>query len=100
MDNNFLKPFLTLFGIGAAVSVARSLKSKKPWNEVISEMIISGFFATGAAAITIYFPEVPFLAVCGVAALATILGVAFFSAGLERVMDKYLSKKEEDGPKL
>lgn len=102
MDNNFLKPLLTLFGIGAAVSLARSLKSKKDWREVISEMIISGFFATGAAAIMIYFPTVPFIAVAAVASLGTILGVTFFAAVVERALDKYLPKKEDpvDGPKL
>ena len=93
---NFWKLFATLFGIGAAVSFAKSLKSKKPWREVVSELIISGLFATGAATVYIFYPTVPFIAVVGIASLLTILGINFFSEklekGLQLAADKYLKK--------
>lgn len=96
--DNFWKIFATLFGIGAAVSFAKSLKSKKPWREVLSEIIITGIFATGAGAVYIFYPTVPFIAVVGVASLLTILGVNFFSdkleKGLQMAADKYLKKGE------
>ena len=105
MDNNFLKPFLTLFGIGAAISLAKSMRSKKPVREVISEMIISGFLATGAALVMLFYPTTNFLIIAGAASLLTILGVAFFSDKIERYIDKFLPaktpvKEEDSGPKL
>lgn len=90
--DNFYKLFITLFGIGAAVSFAKSLKSKKPWREVLSELIITGIFAVGAASVLVFYPNTPFIAVAGLAALGTILGINFFSDKLEKVFDKIADK--------
>lgn len=90
MDNNFLKPFITLFGIGAAITLAKSLKSKKPLKEVIAECIIGGAVSVGASTIYIFYPTVPFIAVAGLGCIAAILGVAFLSDLVEDAIDKYL----------
>ena len=95
--DNFWKPFFTLFGIGAAVSFAKSLKSKKPWQEVVSEMIITGFFSVGAGATLVFFPTVPAIAVVGVGSLLAVLGVAFGSEVIERLLDKYIGSKDGTG---
>jgi diacylglycerol kinase len=92
---NFWKTFFTLFGIGAAISVAKSLKSKKGISEVVSEIIISGFFATGAAIVYIFYPTIPFIVVVGIASILTILGVNFFSTQIEKVIDRYLPVKKD-----
>lgn len=100
MDGQFWKLFATLFGIGAAISFAKSLKlkSNRTWKEIVSEMIISGFLAVSAATIYIFYPAVNMAAVAGVAALLAILGVAFLSEkiekGLQMAADKYLKKDE------
>jgi hypothetical protein len=109
MDNNFWKPFLTLFGIGAAISLARSLKSKKNIGEIVSEIIISGFLATGAAIVQIFYPTVSFVVIAGIASLLAILGVSFLSDKLESIINAAISKytptpkdtpKDDNGPKL
>ena len=91
--DNFWKPFLTLFGIGAAVSFAKSLQTKKTWKEIVSEMIITGFFSVGSAAVMIFWPQLPWLAVVGVGSLLAVLGVAFGSELIERLLDKYIGGK-------
>ncbi len=95
--DNFWKIFMTLFGIGAAISFAKSLKSKKTWREIVSEMIITGFLSVGAGIVYIFFPSVPMIAIVGVASLGAILGVAFLSEKLEGILqasvDKFLGPK-------
>lgn len=97
MDNNVWKPVSALLGIGAAVALAKGLKSKKPAKEVIAEMIITSIFALGAYSILVVWPEVPVMAVIGVGAVLASLGVAFFSAKIELAIDKaierFISKK-------
>lgn len=95
--DNFYKLFITLFGIGAAVSFAKSLKSKKPLKEVLGEIIITGVFAVGAASVLVFYPSTPFIAVAGIAALGTVLGINFFSDKLERVFDKLADKYLKKG---
>lgn len=98
MDSQFWKVVATLFGIGAAISFAKSLKSKKHWREIVSEMIISGFLAVGAGVLYIWFPTLNFIAVAAAASILAILGVAFLSEkienGLQMAADKYLKKGE------
>lgn len=98
--DNFWKPFLTLFGIGAMVSLAKSLKSKKPWSEVFSELIIQGFFATGAGVVYIFYPTVPFLAVAAVAAIGATIGVALVSDELQKVIESRFGVGKKDGSGL
>lgn len=98
MDGQFWKIISTLFGIGVAISFAKSLKSKKKWQEVVSEMIISGFVAVSAGVTLFIWPQAPTIAVVGLAAILAILGVAFISEklekGLQMAADKYLKKGE------
>lgn len=93
MDGQFWKIFATLFGIGAAVSLAKSLKSKKPMNEVISELILTGIFSLVAGAIYLVYPAAPVIAVVGIGSLLAVLGVTFFADKLEKVLDRYLPPK-------
>ncbi len=89
MDNNFWKPFLALFSIGAILGLARSLKlkSKKTAGELIAECIISGGAATGAGLLYVFYPTVPFVAVMGLGAIIAVLGVNFFSHKIENAID-------------
>lgn len=95
---SFWKLFGTLFGIGAAVSFAKSLKSRRPWREVVSEMIITGFLATIAGLIYLYNPETNIAAITGAAAFLAVLGTAFLGEKIEKAMDagieKFLGKKD------
>lgn len=103
MDNQFWKALVTLFGIGAAISLAKSLKVKKRWQEIISDMIISGFLATGAAMIIVWMPQVPFIAVAGIAAILAVLGTAFLGEKIEEAIDASIDKflrKPKDGSEL
>lgn len=97
--DGFWKLFTTLFGIGAAVSFAKSIKTKKPWQEIVSEMIITGFLATTAGLIYVFYPTVNFAAIAGGAALLSVLGVAFLGDKIEKAIDKgtekFLTKKED-----
>lgn len=94
----FWKLFSTLFGIGAAISIAKSIRSKKSWQEVVSELIISGFLSVGAAITYIIFPTVPFISVVAVGSILAILGVAFLGdkieVALDKATDKFLTKKD------
>lgn len=100
MDSQFWKALGTLFGIGVAISLAKSLKSRKRWQEVVSDSIISGALAMGAAALLLWRPDLPLLAVVGVAAVLAALGAAFLGEKIEKAIDasidKFLGKK--DGP--
>ena len=94
--DNFWKLFITLFGIGAAISFAKSLKSKKNWREIVSEMIITGFLAVGAATALIVWPNLNMIVIAGLASLLASLGVAFVSNKLEDLLEKladYLIQK-------
>lgn len=92
--DNFWKSFLTLFGIGAAVSFAKSLKGKNDWKVVVSEMIISGIFSVGSAAVLIVVPTASPIAVVGVGSLLAVLGINFGSEIIERALDKYFGNKD------
>lgn len=98
MDGQFWKAFATLFGIGVAISFAKSLKSKKKWQEIVSEAIISGFLAISAAIIYVWYPTLPLIAVVGIAAVLAVLGTAFLGDKIEEVIDacidKFLRKKD------
>lgn len=96
MDNAFWKLFTTLFGIGAMISYAKSLKLRKPLKEVISDCIISGFLSTGAALLYVYYPTLPVIAIAGGGALLAVLGVHFFSEKIEAAVDRLLPRKEEE----
>lgn len=99
---NFWKLFTTLFGIGAAISFAKSLKSKKKWQEMVSEMIITGFLATVAGLVYLAFPDAPIVAVAGGAALLAILGTAFLGEKIEVAIDRATNKfiGTKDGTEL
>lgn len=98
MDSQFWKVIGTLFGIGVAISFAKSLRCKKNWREVVSEMIISGFVAMSAGVTLFIWPNASLVAVMAAAAILAILGVAFISEkiekGLEMAAEKYLKKGE------
>jgi uncharacterized membrane protein YeiB len=95
---NFWKLFSTLFGSGVAISFAKSLRSKKRWQEVLSEMIITGFLATCAGLIYLQFPNAPIIAIAAAAAMLAILGTAFLGEKIEtaidRSIDKFIGKKD------
>ena len=96
--DNFWKMFATLFSIGAAITFAKSLKSKKKLKETVAECIIGGAAACSASSILLFYPTAPFIAVAGVGIIITLLGVAFFSDKLEdaidRSIDKFIGKKD------
>jgi hypothetical protein len=96
MDNNFWKAVLTLFGIGVMMSFAKSLKSKLTRNEIISECILTGGLSCGAGSIYLVYPNAPLIAVLAIGALASVLGVAFFSQKIEGVIDRFLPAKKVD----
>lgn len=94
MGDNFLKEFLTLFGIGAIVAWAKGIKSKKSFAEIVSDMIITGVFSIGATTIMILFPTVSPIAVIGLGAMGSVLGVAFVSQKIEDYVNKLTGKKD------
>lgn len=96
--DNFWKIFATLFGIGAAVAFAKSLKMKQTWKETFAEMIITGMTALGAALILIFYPNTPLIAVVGLGAILSVIGVQILSKKVEEYLDKAADKflkKEE-----
>ena len=76
--------------LGALVGLGQLLMSddKLTFRLVIGRALTSAGIAASAASILVWLPNVPLVALCGLAALMASLG----TSGLERLLQKYMGK--------
>jgi hypothetical protein len=79
-----------LFGTGVLVGIGQLLLGKEPitLRRALGRAIVTGGLSTGAAAVLVWFPAVPLVAVVGLGAALASLG----TSGLERILQRYASK--------
>lgn len=81
---------LVFTGIGVAIAAGQILQSKDPitWRVALGRCITTGGIALVAGSALALFPELPFIAMCGIAAMLASLG----NSGLEMFLHRFMNK--------
>ena len=90
MKNSEFTSLTALAVVGAVIGLGQLLQSNDPITPrvVLGRALVSGGLGASAASITIWFPDLPVVAVCGLAAAIASLG----TSGLERMLQRFLGK--------
>ncbi len=93
--DDFVRQILTLGGIGAAIQAGKEARNYTPegkinWIQLGGRCVVSAGLAVSAMGAVALVPSLPFAAQVGIAAGFVVVGQVV----LEKIVDKYTSKKE------
>lgn len=81
---------LAFTGIGVLIALGQMLQSQETitWRVAIGRCITTGGIALVAGSVLAFIPDLPFIAMCGIAAMLASLG----NSGLEVILQRLLKR--------
>lgn len=87
--NEIEKTLAWLAGVGIIVAVGKALTTNEPltFKLVVGRAILGGALSTIAGVALLMFPEVPFVALIGIASALGILGEQFLGVAVRKILN-------------